>query len=139
MTVSFFFLVGASLIFRALSMLAEKAYDARLRSLLPRKFLSPKLADLVREHPERLPVFRQEALPLQARALAFNTLACGTFLSGLWIFPPGFLSPFDLGLLRFVGLAVVLVAFGADVAAFSRMTRASRSPQPDEDFSDIQG
>ena len=136
MTAPFFFFVGAALIFRFLSLQSERAYAARLRSLLPRRFLAPRLADIIREFPERLPAFRQQVLPMQARALGFNTLACGTFLLGLWIFPPAFLTGFDLALLRFVGLAVTLGAFAYDVAAFSRLTRLSRTPQALEEFAD---
>jgi hypothetical protein len=135
---SVLFFLSAALIFRFLSLQAERAYAARLRELLPRRFLTPSLADVIREFPERLPAFRERALPLQARALGFNTLACGIFLIGLWIFPPDFLTGFDLGLLRFVGLAVVLAAFAFDVAAFSRLTRLSRTPQTLGEFADLE-
>ena len=138
MTAPFFFFLSAAFIFRFLSLQSERAYAARLRALLPRRFLTPSLADVIREFPERLPAFREQVLPMQARALGFNTLACTTFLMGLWIFPPDFLTGFDLGLLRFVGLAVVLAAFAVDVAAFSRLTRQSRAPQALEKFADLE-
>jgi len=126
-SVSFFLLLAASVIFRVLAVAAERRFQARLRALLPRSVTERHLPVLLREFRDRLPLFRARALPAHFGSLAFNTLSCATFLAGLWLRPPGFLSGSDLAFLRYTGLAVVLAAFLADAVAFCRVALAARS------------
>jgi len=127
MTVSFFLLVLASILFRILGLRAGRAFEGRLKALLPRSVMHSHFATLLGEFPDRLPAFRGSALPMQAQALFFNSAACATFLGGLWAFPPEFLGAFDLALLRYSGLFIVLGAFVVDVAAFIKAERLTRA------------
>ena len=125
MTVSFFLLVAASLIFRLLGAQAEGQFQARLRGLLPRKVLSGHFPALLRDYPAQLPLFRSRVLPLKAQRVALDSLCCVTLLAGLWIFPPAPFSGDDLDLLRRIGTGIVCAAFLIDATAFFRMARAA--------------
>jgi hypothetical protein len=121
MTLSFFLLLFASVIFSYLGTQAKRAFHMRVCALLPRNVMRDHVKILFAEYPGRLPEFRAQALPVRAGRLALDALSCATLLVGLWAMPPAFLRGFDLALLRFCGLGLVLLAFAMDTAAFCKM------------------
>lgn len=121
MTLSFFLLLLASVVFSYLGTQAKRTFHARVRALLPRNVMQNHLQVLFAEFPGRLAEFRSQALPVRAGRLALDALSCITLLVGLWVFPPQFLRGFDLSFLRFSGLGLVVVAWAVDTTAFCKM------------------
>lgn len=127
MVISFVLLIAASVLFRYLAFEAGHAFEKRTRALIPRNAGKAYVKTLFAEFRDQLSAFRAQALPMQYLRVTMDTLACGTFVLGLWSCPPGFIKGFDLWSLRNIGSGVVAVAFIADVISLIRMTYSAWS------------
>lgn len=135
MTPPFLFLLAAAGIFRWLSSDANKAFNARLERLLPRKVMDHHLRVLLANYPDLWAEFRRRVLPYSGLNVAFNVTACGCFVAAVWYFPPSMMEHWDLIFVRYVSLLVVPVALLVDGVAFTRTllaTFARRDAEADE-------
>jgi hypothetical protein len=125
MSPPFLLLLGAAAIFRYLSADANKAFKARLASLLPRSVVQEHLRVLAREYPDRLGEFRRRVVPWHGLHVLLNAAACGCFIPALWFFPPSGLDDLALGFLRYGSLLLAPVAFLMDIYTLTRMIMAT--------------
>ena len=121
MPLSFILMLGATALFAFLAFDARRAFHRRLISILPRKVMSRHFETLVSEYPEHHRAFRRSVLPFSALQVAFNSIACGSFLLALWLFPPTMRSPLDLDILRYMSMVIVPVALLFDLVLLARL------------------
>ncbi len=125
MTPPFLCLLAAAGIFRLLSADSIKAFNQRLKMLLPRKVMQDHLRVLLAEYPDQVVEFRQRVLPYSALHVALNAAACACFAAALWIFPPVGMAHWDLVFVQYGSLVLLPVAFTADAVLFARMLMAT--------------
>jgi len=120
MSVNFFMLLAAALIFRYLAMLARGRFLDRFDRLLGRPAAGRRVETLLRQYPERAEDFRARVLPYMALRTTLDALACFTFVAAVFFFPPSGFGERDLALLQRGSAMIVFVALLMDAAAFCR-------------------
>jgi hypothetical protein len=120
MSVNFFMLLFAALIFRYLGMRARATFVDRFARLLGCAVSGRRVAALLRQHPKQADGFCAHVLPFAGLRLGLDALACATFVASVFFFPPAIFGERDLTLLQYGSAMIVLIALLVDAAAFCR-------------------
>jgi hypothetical protein len=125
MSPQFLFLMAAAGILRFLSADSKKAFNERLRRLLPRKVMRDHMRALMEDYPEHLREFRRRVLPFSALHVGLNAAVAACFVTAVWSFPPGGMEHWDLVFVQYGSLFLTPVALLADVVLLARTLMAT--------------
>lgn len=120
MSVNFFMLLFAALLFRYLGMRARATFVARFARLLGCAVSERGVETLLRQHPRQAGGFRTRVLPFAGLNLGLDALACATFVVSVFFFPPAIFGARDLSLLQYGSAVIVFIALVVDASAFCR-------------------
>jgi hypothetical protein len=130
MNLSFLLLIVAALVFRYLAFQANQAFTARLIEVLRFNPTRRRLAAALKDHPERLARFRSYVLPLAARQILLDSVACVILILALFQFAPPGIGSRDLAFLQWISIPVVSLAMAAEGAWLLRTYFAALHSAP---------
>ena len=125
MSVNFFMLLVAALIFGVLARNARSISLARLARIYGAQGTFRRLDALVRKNPGQSELFRARVLPWVGFQLCFDVASCATFITAVFVFPPAKFGPTDLALLQNGSVVIVLTALVIDLLSFIRALLAT--------------